>query len=243
MGDKVIELISDLASPIDGVIRVSDRPTTIKTRIIARHQQVVRFDREHNSEIKGAQLEKVKAFISNNISSFKAVIVSDYCKGIIAPELMDHLRSELTKHPQILLVIDPKPDNPARFKGATIVTPNHLEAEQISGITIKDQASLEQAGRKLLDDLESKAVLITQGEAGMAIFERDKPTITIPTVAKEVFDVTGAGDTVIATLALGLAANLSFSQAATLANYAAGIVVGKLGTATVTIDEILKELP
>jgi len=242
MGDKIVELITDLKSPVDGIIRVDDRPTTIKTRIIARQQQVVRFDREHTGMIKGEQLNKAKAFISNSISSFKAVIVSDYAKGIIAPELMDHLRSELKTHPQIPLVIDPKPNHPGRFKGATIVTPNHLEAEQISGITITDQDSLELAGRKLLDDLESEAVLITRGEAGMTLFERNKPTITIPTVAKEVFDVTGAGDTVIATLALGLAANLSFPQAATLANYAAGIVVGKLGTATVSTDEILEAL-
>jgi D-beta-D-heptose 7-phosphate kinase/D-beta-D-heptose 1-phosphate adenosyltransferase len=243
MGDQIIALINDLQSPIAGVIRVNDRPTTIKTRIIARQQQVVRFDREHTGPIEGEQLDRIKAFITNNISSFKAVIVSDYAKGIIAPELMDHLRKELQQYPQISLVIDPKPDNPARFKGATIVTPNHFEAEQISGIAIIDQESLERAGRQLLDDLDSKAVLITRGEAGMSLFERDRPTITIPTVAKEVFDVTGAGDTVIATLALGLAANLSFSLAATLANYAAGIVVGKLGTATVTTDELVKALP
>lgn len=242
MGDTIIELISKLPSPVDGVGKVSDRPTTIKTRIIAQHQQVVRFDRENTGEVSGEFLDRIKAFITNNISAFDAVIVSDYAKGIINVELMDHLRHELQKHPDTPLVIDPKPNNPSRFKGATIVTPNNHEAEQISGITITDQTSLELAGQKLLDILSCKAVLITRGEAGMAIFEKDKPTITIPTVAKEVFDVTGAGDTVIATLALGLAAKLSYHQAARLANYAAGIVVGKLGTATVTNEEILKAL-
>ena len=128
------------------------------------------------------------------------------------------------------------------LKGAAIITPNHLEAEQMSGIKITDGKSLKAAGEKLLTELDSKAILITRGESGMSIFERDKPMITIPTVAREVFDVTGAGDTVIAALALGLAAKLSFAQAAALANYAAGITVGKVGTSTVTVEEIKKTL-
>lgn len=242
MGDRLIELIKDLPSPTDGVIRICERPTTIKTRIIAQHQQVVRFDRENSSEVDGTHLESIKQFITQHIASYQAVIVSDYAKGIITMEVMDHLRAELNKHPGIALIIDPKPYRPSRFTGATIVTPNTHEAEQISRVQITDQATLEKAGRKLLDILSCTAVLITRGESGMALFERDKPTITIPTVAKEVYDVTGAGDTVIATLALGLAARLNFSEAACLANYAAGIVVGKIGTATVTNNELIEAL-
>lgn len=243
MGAHLLELVAGLSSPLEGIIKVTDRPTTIKTRVIAQSQQVVRFDKESTGEVSGAYLESIKTFIDLHLATFDAVIVSDYAKGIINNELMSYLRHKLSETPRIPLVIDPKPCQPERFIRATIITPNHHEAERMSGISITDDASLEAAGRKLLFDLNSTAVLITRGEAGMTLFEHDRPPKTIPTVAKEVFDVTGAGDTVIATLALGLAAKLSFSEAATLANIAAGIVVGKVGTATVTQNEILKEMP
>ena len=239
MGDHLLGLIEALPSPTAGIVRLDDRPTTIKTRIVAHGQQVVRFDRESTGEVNGNGLSAIKDFIDQNLASFQAVIVSDYAKGIITPALMDHLRACLSAHPGIPLIIDPKPCQPERFHGATIITPNHHEAEHLSGIKITDQASLQAAGDKLLDTLDSQAVLITRGEAGMALFEKGKPLITIPTVAKEVFDVTGAGDTVIAALALGLATGLSFAEAATLANFAAGIVVGKIGTAVVTQEELL----
>lgn len=242
MGNRLVEMISALPSPVDGIIRVQDRPTTIKTRIVAQHQQVVRFDRENTGEVNGNRLKAIKDFISNRLSDFDAVIVSDYAKGIINLELMDHLRNELAKHPEIPLVIDPKPHQAERFKGATLITPNNLEAELLSGIKIIDQPSLQAAGEKLLQKLDSTAVLITRGEAGMTIFERNKPMVTIPTVAQEVFDVTGAGDTVIAAVALGLGVGLSFPEAAAMANFAAGIVVGKLGTATVEQKELMEAI-
>ena len=240
MAEQLLNLIAELPSSIEGVFKVQDRPTTKKTRIIAQNQQVVRFDRENTGEVNGVYLEDIKTFIDQRLSTFDAVIVSDYAKGIISSDLMDHLRNRLAKHPNIQLIIDPKPSQPERFKGATIITPNNNEAELISGIQITDDHSLQQAGRKLLNYLECEAVLITRGKAGMSLFEPDQPMITISTKAKEVFDVTGAGDTVIAALALGLAAGLSFAEAAALANYAAGIVVGKLGTATATKNELLE---
>ncbi len=239
MGEHIIKLLEDLGSSTEGTIRSPDRPTTIKTRIIARHQQVVRFDREATECIDDAILKNVLDFFGANLGEFDAVIVSDYAKGIVCDALMTSLQEELVKHPHIPLVVDPKPGSQRRLKGATLITPNHHEAEQMSGIKIVDDNSLQIAGSKLLEELESKAVLITRGEAGMALFEKNKPMVTIPTMAKEVFDVTGAGDTVIATLSLGLAAGLSFVEAATLANVAAGIVVGKVGTATANIEEIL----
>ena len=238
MGDHLLSLIEALPSSTAGIVRLEDRPTTIKTRIVAQGQQVVRFDRESTGGVEGAGLTAIQEFIDRELATFQAVIVSDYAKGIITPALMDHLRERLRLHPGIPLIIDPKPCQLERFHGATIITPNHHEAEQLSGITIRDEQSLLAAGEKLLADLDSQAVLITRGEAGMALFERGRPLITIPTVAKEVFDVTGAGDTVIATLALGLSTGLSFAAAATLANYAAGIVVGKIGTAIVTQEEL-----
>lgn len=242
MGDCLLDLIEKLPSSTAGIIRLADRPTTIKTRIVAHGQQVVRFDRESTGLVDGEGLEAIKEFIDHNLGNFQAVIVSDYAKGIITPSLMDHLRDCLRRHPAIPLIVDPKPCQPERFRGATIITPNHHEAEQLSGIKIIDNTTLCAAGEALLEKLDSQAVLITRGEAGMALFEKGKPLITIPTVAKEVFDVTGAGDTVIAALALGLSTGLSFAEAATLANIAAGIVVGKIGTAVVTQEELLRAM-
>ncbi|MBA3013726.1 MAG: D-glycero-beta-D-manno-heptose-7-phosphate kinase [Proteobacteria bacterium] len=242
MGDCLLELITKLPSSTAGIVRLADRPTTIKTRIVAHGQQVVRFDRESTGVVDGDGLEAIKEFIDRNLGSFQAVIVSDYAKGIIAPVLMDHLRECLRSYPGIPMIVDPKPCQPERFHGATIITPNHHEAEQLSGIRIVDDTTLRAAGEVLLEKFDSQAVLITRGEAGMALFEKGKPLITIPTVAKEVFDVTGAGDTVIAALALGLSTGLSFAEAATLANVAAGIVVGKIGTAIVTQQELLRAM-
>lgn len=242
MGDHIIKLLEDLGSSSAGTIRDSGRPTTIKTRIIARQQQVVRFDREATDCIDARVLKEVFEFLNAHLAEFQAVIVSDYAKGIVCDPIMAYLQEELARHPHIPLVVDPKPGSQRRLKGATLITPNHHEAEQMSGIKIVDDDSLQAAGSKLLDVLDSKAVLITRGEAGMTLFEKGKPMVTIPTMAKEVFEVTGAGDTVIATLSLGLATGLSFVEAATLANIAAGIVVGKVGTATATIEEILGAL-
>lgn len=242
MGDCLLDLIEKLPSSTAGIVRLADRPTTIKTRIVAHGQQVVRFDRESTGLVDGEGLNAIKEFIDHNLGNFQAVIVSDYAKGIITPTLMDHLRDRLRLHPGIPLIVDPKPCQPERFCGATIITPNHHEAEQLAGIRITDETSLRAAGEILLEKLESQAVLITRGEAGMALFEKGKPLITIPTVAKEVFDVTGAGDTVIAVLALGISTGLSFAEAATLANVAAGIVVGKIGTAVVAQEELLRAM-
>jgi D-beta-D-heptose 7-phosphate kinase/D-beta-D-heptose 1-phosphate adenosyltransferase len=138
--------------------------------------------------------------------------------------------------------VDPKPTRPERFKGVTIVTPNHHEAELMANVVIEDENDLLNAAKTLQKMLNGEAILITRGEAGMALFEKDKPLLTIPTMAKEVYDVTGAGDTVIATLALGLAVGLGFAEAATIANLAAGIVVGKIGTATASTDELLQAI-
>ncbi len=243
LGRRLLTLLAALPSSAEGIVRLPGRPTTIKTRIVAQGQQVVRFDRESADPVSGEALASLAKFIRRSLASFQAVVVSDYAKGVITPELMALLRQELARHPGIPLVIDPKPYQPERFHGAAIITPNHHEAEQLAGMQITDEASLIAAGEKILSLLDSQAVLITRGEAGMALFERERPLITIPTVAKEVFDVTGAGDTVIAALALGLAAGLSFAEAATVANLAAGIVVGKIGTAVVTQNELLRAIP
>ncbi|MCW5210475.1 bifunctional hydroxymethylpyrimidine kinase/phosphomethylpyrimidine kinase [Desulfobulbus sp. N3] len=142
----------------------------------------------------------------------------------------------------IPLIVDPKPDNLHRFVGTTVITPNNFEATRISGIDIRDEETLLAAARQIREEISCEAVLITRGEAGMALLGGDDSLVTIPTMAQEVYDVTGAGDTVAATLALGLAAGCSMTEAAVLANHAAGIVVGKIGTASVSCDELLAAL-
>lgn len=239
MGEQLLDLLRKIDSPVSGVVHCDDRPTTKKTRIIAQNQQVVRFDREVTGPLKDDVLAGICAFLDENISSFDAVVVSDYDKGVICPTVVEHLRGLRKKHP-IPMIVDPKPGHPEFFRGATLITPNNLEAELMSGMKITDSDSLLAAAEKLKQELESEAVLITRGEAGMALLSGDRPLFTIPTVAKEVYDVTGAGDTVIATLALGLAVGLSHAEAAAIANYAAGIVVGKVGTATASPNELLE---
>jgi len=243
MGNHLLELVENLPSPTSGIIRSGDRPTTKKTRIIAQHQQVVRFDREKTAPMTEETLSSLLDYLDDNISSFQAVIISDYNKGIINSELMALLMKKLAQRTDIPIIVDPKPHNIQRFKGATILTPNSNEAEQMSGITIRNEDDLKMAAGQIMKDLDAKALLITRGEAGMALFEKDREPYLVPTMAREVFDVTGAGDTVVATLALGLASGLSFTEAAGLANQAAGIVVGKLGTATASPDEILGDSP
>jgi len=239
MGNHLLKLLKELSSPTDGVIVTDERPSTVKTRILAQHQQMVRFDREQTGQLSEASFAGIKKFIDKHIKSFDAVIISDYAKGMISAQLMEYLLDRLPEGKKIPIITDPKPDQPERFKGVTILTPNHHEVELMTHIAITDDGSMREAARILRAMTGSEAVLITRGEAGMALLENDKPIFSIPTVAKEVFDVTGAGDTVAATLALGLATGLPFTTAATIANYAAGLVVGKIGTSTTSTKELL----
>lgn len=241
MGDHLLELLQALGSATAGIVKSADRPTTKKTRVIAQHQQVVRFDREKSGPLPPEVREKFSAYLDQHLAGFQAVIVSDYNKGVVSAELMAMLMAKLKSRQDIPVIVDPKPHHLERFTGATILTPNLHEAEKMAGMNIVSAADLSEAARLIKKQLGCAALLITRGEAGMALFEGELPPLLIPTTAQEVYDVTGAGDTVIATLALGLAAGLSFSEAAILANRAAGIVVGKLGTATVTPEELLGE--
>lgn len=240
MGGKLLDLLSELDSSHDGVVKDSSRTTTKKTRIVAQGQQVVRFDRENSDSFSDGILSKLFDYIDKTIYQFNAVVISDYAKGVINEKVMNHLRATLKSYPNIPVIVDPKPEHVSLFHDATLITPNHHEAGKMADIQIYDDASLTAAAEKLLDKLRCKGVLITRGEAGMALLEADKKMFTIPTKAKEVYDVTGAGDTVVASLALGLASGLNFAEAASLANYAAGIVVGKVGTATVSSEDLLE---
>ena len=226
------------------VALVSDpaRPTTVKTRIIAHNQQVVRADRESRACIATTIEERVAENFSEQIEAADAVVISDYGKGLLTAGLLGHALK--AAHQRGLIVcLDPKMRSFVHYQPVTVITPNNQEASEASGIPIEDAQSLTDAGRKLLRSIDTRAVLITRGEEGMALFNRDDAdgaVVThIPTVAREVYDVTGAGDTVIATLALALASGASLEEAAVLANHAAGVVVGKLGTASLTRNELL----
>jgi D-beta-D-heptose 7-phosphate kinase/D-beta-D-heptose 1-phosphate adenosyltransferase len=236
-GVVLTDLLRRKGIPLDGVITEAGRPTTVKTRIIAHSQQVVRFDREEVTAIDAHSRERLLAYIRGHWDEFEAIIISDYGKGVITPEIM-HSLADRAKNDGKVVAVDPKMSNFDLYRGVTLVTPNSMEAEAVAGKSIGDEASLLDMGRLLLRRFSSKAVLVTRGEKGMVLFEDDGTITRVPTVAKEVFDVTGAGDTVISTMALALAAGSDFPQAAVLANYAAGIVVGKVGTATVTPEEL-----
>jgi rfaE bifunctional protein kinase chain/domain len=219
-----------------------DRPTTHKTRIIAHHQQVVRADREATDEIGAALEDALGEVLRRSAGGVGAIVLSDYQKGVVTRRLMNKVLAA-ARRTGVPLLVDPKVRHFGLYRGATIVTPNQMEAEQATGVRIRDTASLHEAGRRILKSLRCRAALITRGEHGMTLFEQGKKPVEILTAARQVFDVTGAGDTVIATLALALAAGAALPDAAMLANYAAGVVVGKIGTATVSPEEVLAALP
>ena len=247
MGDRLLALLAGPGGAGPGLVRV-DRPTTMKTRVLAQGQQIVRIDREETGPPPDDALGPMLAYLENDIARFDAVLVSDYAKGVVGERTMQALRHGLDKARRksgraIPWVIDPKPVNMAHFAGATVITPNHHEAAHMAQLPIQGEENLLAAARVIQDELACEAVLVTRGEAGMALLEGEGPLELIPTEAREVFDVTGAGDTVAATLALGLAAGLDMHAAARLANHAAGIVVGKVGTAAVTAAELEQSLP
>lgn len=238
--ERLRNVFRDLKVSSNGLVVDATRPTTVKTRIIAHNQQVVRADRESRAAICSSVEDLVVRTFLEELESADAVVISDYGKGLLTGGMLSRILSAARERGSIVC-LDPKMRSFAHYQPVTVITPNNQEAAEASGISIEDEASLAEAGRKLLGSLDCQAVLITRGEEGMTLFTGDAVT-HIPTVAREVFDVTGAGDTVIAMLALALAGGASFEEAAVLANHAAGVVVAKLGTASVTRDELLATL-
>jgi D-beta-D-heptose 7-phosphate kinase/D-beta-D-heptose 1-phosphate adenosyltransferase len=238
MSQKVFQKLREMGIAAQGVFVGKGRQTTVKTRIIGHHQQLVRIDRETTEELRGPALRNISEFLKKNMGHFDGMVLSDYGKGLLTKELIRRTIREAKEEGKFVMV-DPKVKNFFFYKGATVVTPNTAEASAASGIIIHDLPTLKKAGRLLLKRLNCDALVITRGEEGMAIFEPHQEPILVPTVAKEVYDVTGAGDTVIGTMALALGAGAGVIEAAKLANYAAGIVVGKVGTATVHRDELM----
>jgi D-beta-D-heptose 7-phosphate kinase/D-beta-D-heptose 1-phosphate adenosyltransferase len=240
-GETLLDVLRGHGASVEGIVCEEGRPTTQKTRVVAHQQQVVRFDREFRGGIAPKTRARLLDYIDNHIESVRCVVVSDYAKGVISDDVMKRLMASASRR-DVTVMVDPKVPHMAYYRGAHIVTPNHLEASQATGIEIVDDESLRRAGRQLLESLGAQAVLVTRGEHGMSLFEADGAESHIPTVAKQVFDVTGAGDTVIATLAAARAVGADWPDAATLANYAAGYVVGLVGTATVKPDALHRQI-
>jgi len=236
-GRRLVEALAAVGADTAGVAVSRHGPTIEKTRIIAHQQQVVRLDRETASGPDGASARRVRDFVLRQRRRFDIVVVSDYAKGAIGPDLLDALASAREREP-FVWVVDPKRANFAHYRRASLVKPNREEASEASGIEIRDRATLCAAGERLLSRWDADAVLVSRGEEGMALFKRGGGVEEFPTVSREVFDVTGAGDTVLATCALVLGAGGSLEEATVLANHAAGVVVAKIGTATVTADEL-----
>lgn len=218
------------------------RPTTAKTRVIAHHQQVVRIDREQVHRLGPPLLKRLVEKARGAIPLIQGVIIEDYGKGLVSAELLRPV-VELAKRHGKVITVDPKEEHFSTYRGVTALTPNKKEAALAAKMPITDEKSLIEAGRKILEELKPEVLLITRGEEGMSLFSRDgnKP-IRIPTVAREVFDVSGAGDTVIAAFTLARAAGASFLEAAVISNAAAGVVVGKVGVATCSPEELIRQM-
>ena len=216
----------------------ASRPTTLKTRIIAHNQPVVRADRERRTPVDAGTEDQLIGALVAALGEADAFVVSDYDKGAVTPRVLGEVLPRAFER-GIPVLVDPKIRNFDSYRPATLVTPNHHEALRLTNTEDDTDAGMAHAARLIRERLGCQSVLITRGEQGMMLLERDAAPVYVATVAREVYDVTGAGDTVIATLAAALAAGASLVEAAALANHAAGIVVGKLGTATASADELV----
>ena len=240
-GEQIERVMQNLKIGTAGLIIDLGRPTTMKTRIIAAHQQVCRVDREANVEMSPELFKKAIRFLETQLQTADVLLVSDYGKGFVSRKLLGTvlpMAEEMGK----IIAIDPKFQDYSIYSPCTVLTPNKKESEFASGIQIRDPKSLKMAADRILERTQAENLLITRGEEGMTLFRPTGYFRDIPTFAQEVFDVTGAGDTVIATLSLALAAGGNPEEAAILSNLAAGIVVGQLGTASVTPDELIQAI-
>ena len=228
------------ASPLqanDYLVVDGSRPSTTKTRIIAHSQLVVRADREQRSPVNGHTEERILSSLKRALRDADAFVVSDYDKGVVTPRILEQILQ--LAYERVPVLIDPKMRNFSYYSPASLITPNHHEALRMTSVEEDSDDGLHQAARMIQEKLGCDAVLITRGDRGIMLLERNNAPVFVETAAREVYDVTGAGDTVIATLAAALAAGATMLEAANLANHAAGIVVGKVGTATASSEELL----
>jgi rfaE bifunctional protein kinase chain/domain len=220
----------------DSIIVDASRPTVQKVRVLGHNQQLLRIDYERTDGMRQEVVKQITEALLEGIKDVDAVVVSDYAKGITDKSIVKSIFSIAKKHDKIVIV-DPKPQNKEVYKNCDVILPNYVEARSMSGMDDQDEEAFELLGTTLMQEMNANMV-ITRGEKGMSIFNRDGTITHIPTKAQEVYDVTGAGDTVTAALALAMAAGASLEDAATIANHAAGVVVGKVGTSTATIGEV-----
>lgn len=237
-GRALLEDFNGRAVAVDAIFQDPARRTSRKTRVVASHQQIVRIDRESRDPLSVKMENQVCDWISSHANSFDVILLSDYLKGVLTPRVIESVVAA-ARPSAIPVLVDPKGTDFARYKGASILTPNRKEAEAAAGIAIRDNESLGRAANLIMERAGLENLLVTRSEEGMSLFFRNAEVVHIPTVAREVFDVSGAGDTVLASLAIGVAAGLGMAEAARLANIAAGIAVGKLGTSTVSPTEII----
>ena len=235
--DKLFEALRERAIDTNKILVDNHRPTTLKSRIIAHEQHMIRVDREERSPLSNGLSEELLKSVESIIDEVDALLISDYGKGVVSSKVAGNL-IVMAKERGKIISVDPKGSDYFKYKGATIITPNRRELEVATKTVITDDSSLVKAGRKLLEELEAEFILVTRGKEGMSLLEREGGVTYIPAAASEVYDVTGAGDTVVATVTLGLAAGVNVRQAAELSNWAAGTVVRKVGTATVTRKEL-----
>jgi D-beta-D-heptose 7-phosphate kinase/D-beta-D-heptose 1-phosphate adenosyltransferase len=240
-GRLLLKELGSKRSGRGGVVIDQERPTTRKSRVIAHNQQVVRYDVEQKGELRKSLQQRILRYVESRLRELSCLVISDYAKGVVTANLMSEL-TRLASLRRVPIVVDPKVEHFGYYKGATVITPNHLEATQAAGVHGDDDETIDQAGAIIRQRLGCQSVLVTRGEKGMSLYEADGVSWHIPTQARQVYDVTGAGDTVVGTLALALSTGATMREAARLANQAAGIVVGMVGTATVSAPQLLEAL-
>ncbi|MBI5476602.1 MAG: D-glycero-beta-D-manno-heptose-7-phosphate kinase [Ignavibacteriales bacterium] len=239
-GRQLSDLMRENKFSTDGIITDTTRPTTVKTRVIANSQHIVRIDRERKSDISPVIQNKLLDILRKNISTVDGIIIEDYNKGVVVKELIGEIVTLANKQNKIVTV-DPKFNNFFEYKNVTVIKPNRKEAEEAMGVRLKTNDDILAAGKNLMEKLQSKNVLLTRGEHGMSLFESNGKISHMPTKALNVADVSGAGDTVISTLTMALASGATIKEAATMANFAGGIVCGYIGIVPIQPNE-LKEI-
>lgn len=238
---QLLDAFADRGVDTRALVRDRTRPTTIKTRILAQHQQVVRADWESRADLAGDALAGVLEALDREIPHCEGLVVSDYGKGVITRPVLERAIG-LAKAAGVPISVDPKESHIDAYRGVSILTPNQHEAGWVMGRRVTDEASLMEVGWGLQKRLDAECALVTRGADGMSLFEKNGRYTHLPTVAREVFDVTGAGDTVVSVVALALAAGADYPEACTLANHAAGVVIREVGTAACSPGQLLASL-
>jgi D-beta-D-heptose 7-phosphate kinase / D-beta-D-heptose 1-phosphate adenosyltransferase len=234
--DLLMGSFADAGIERSRLFRIDGRKTTVKNRVVAHNQHMLRFDQETTAPLTDGELDPITSELVSSILDSDLVILSDYGKGFLTETVVTRLIATARDNNKAI-VVDPKGRDYSKYRGATVITPNQKEAEEACGLPLSDE-TVDSAGEKLIQDLELQGVVITRGEKGMRVYEQQRSPVDLSATARMVYNVTGAGDTVIAVLAVGLASGLSLIDAAGIANFAAGIVVEDVGTTAITLSRL-----